>query len=305
MLAYVVRRLVFMPLSMLLVTGIAFAVLRSTGNPVDIFLDVNRTQEQVDALTARLHLDQPIIIQFAIYLRDVARGDFGDSLQFGGPAIDVVIQRLGATAELLAIALVLATVIGVLAGMVCATWKDKAPDFVISALALAAQSMPSFWLGILLIQVFSVDLHWLPTSGRGELRQLVLPTGTLTAFILPNFILITRANIIETLHEQFVITAIAKGLSRTRVLFLHVLPNAINPVLSFLGLQIGRLMGGAIITETIFAWPGIGRLMVGSIFQRDVPIVIAGIFVISLIITVSNLIVDVLLSINDPRIRLN
>lgn len=305
MIAYIARRLLYAPVSLLLVCAAAFVVLRLTGNPVDIYLNINRTQEQVDALTARLHLDQPIPVQFLIYLRDALRGDFGESLQFGEPAIRAVLERLGATAELLVVALAAATVLGVLAGVLCAVRKDRPTDFIVSTLAVAAQSMPSFWLGILLIQVFAVNLGWLPTSGRGGIVNLVLPAASLAAYILPNFVLITRTSVLETLSEPFVVTALAKGVSRQRVLLRHVLPNAINPVLSFLGLQVGRLMGGAIITETIFAWPGIGRLMVGSIFQRDVPVVLAGVIVISLIIVAANLVVDVLLSINDPRIRLS
>ena len=304
MIAYVARRLVYAPVSLLLVCATAFVVLRLTGNPVDIYLNINRTQEQVDALTARLHLDEPIPVQFLIYLRDLLQGDFGESLQFGEPAIQAVIERLGATAQLLLVALTAATVLGVLAGAWCAVRKDKLADVLISNLAVAAQSMPSFWLGILLIQVFAVNLGWLPTSGRGGLANLVLPAASLAAYVLPNFVLITRTSVLETFGEPFVVTALAKGVSRTRLLFLHVLPNAINPVLSFLGLQVGRLMGGAIITETIFAWPGIGRLMVGSIFQRDVPVVLAGVIVTSSIIIAANLVVDVLLSLNDPRIRL-
>lgn len=304
MIAYIARRLLYAPVSLLLVCAAAFVVLRLTGNPVDIYLNINRTQEQVDALTARLHLDQPIPLQFLIYLHDVLHGDFGESLQFGEPAIRAVLERLGATAELLVVALIAATILGVLAGVLCAVRKDRPTDFIVSTLAVAAQSMPSFWLGILMIQLFAVNLGWLPTSGRGGLINLVLPAASLAAYVLPNFVLITRTSVLETFSEPFVVTALAKGASQSRLLFRHVLPNAINPVLSFLGLQVGRLMGGAIITETIFAWPGIGRLMVGSIFQRDVPVVLAGVIVISLIIVAANLIVDVLLSINDPRIRL-
>lgn len=302
MLSYILRRLIYLPLSVLLVSAVAFVALRATGNPVDIYLNVDRTQEQVDALTSRLHLDEPIIVQFGIYLRDILHGDFGQSLQFGGPAIDAVLSRLGATVELLAVSMVVAVLVGVLAGFICAIWKDRLADFLISTAAVGAQSMPSFWLGILLVQVFAVDLHWLPTSGRGGPLNLILPAVTLAAFIMPNFVLITRASVLETLNEQFVMTARAKGISQARIYLFHVLPNALNPILSFLGLQIGRLMGGAIITETIFAWPGVGRLMIGSIFQRDVPVVLAGVFIISLVIILTNLIVDLLLSINDPRI---
>ena len=304
MLAYVVRRLLTAPVSLLLVCAVAFVLLRLTGNPVDIYLDINRTPEQVQALTARLHLDQPLPMQFLIYLRDLAHGDFGQSLQFGEPAINAVLGRLGATAELLAAALSMAVLLGVTAGLACAVWRDRATDLLVSNAAVALQSMPSFWLGILLIQVFAVDFGLLPTSGRGGLVHLVLPAASLAAYILPNFVLITRTSVLETLSAPFVMTARAKGASPARLLLRHVLPNAINPVLSFLGLQVGRLIGGAIITETIFAWPGIGRLMVGSIFQRDVPVVLAGVIVSSVVIVVANLAVDILLSVNDPRIRL-
>ncbi|MBM7324695.1 ABC transporter permease [Agrobacterium sp. S2] len=305
MFSYILRRLVYLPLSVLLVSAVAFIALRATGNPVDIYLNLDRTQEQVDALTARLHLNEPIAVQFAIYVRDVLTGDFGESLQFGGAALEVVMSRLGATIELLAVGVLLAVVLGVSAGFTAALRRDRISDFLISTAAVGAQSMPSFWLGILLIQLFAVDLQWLPTSGRGSILNMVMPAITLAAFIMPNFVLITRTSVLETLNEQFVVTARAKGMSRVRILVFHVLPNALNPILSFLGLQVGRLMGGAIVTETIFAWPGIGRLMISSIFQRDVPVVLAGVFIISLIIVGVNLLVDILISLNDPRIGMD
>jgi peptide/nickel transport system permease protein/glutathione transport system permease protein len=303
MLAYIVRRLVLAPATVLLVVFATFVILRVTGNPIDIFLDVNRTPEQVAALTARLHLDQPLPVQFLIYLRDLLRLDFGDSLQYGGPAIQAVGERVGATLELVGTALGLAVIGGIAAGLVCAAWRDRLPDIVLSSLAVTGQSMPSFWLGILLIQVFALQLHWLPTSGTGGLSHIILPAVTLGAFLLPNFVLITRASIIEIAGDQFVTTARAKGLSRLRVLLTHIVPNAINPVLSFLGIQIGTLMAGSIITESVFAWPGIGRLMVTSIFNRDVPVVVCAVFFISLSIIAANLIVDVLQTLIDPRIR--
>ena len=164
--------------------------------------------------------------------------------------------------------------------------------------------MPSFWLGILLIQFFALDMKLLPTSGIGDFSHLILPSITLSMFLMPNFIMITRTSFLEIVNEQFVVAARSKGVSKKRILFIHVLPNAINPVVSFLGLQVGRLFGGSIITETIFAWPGVGRLMIGSIFQRDVPIVIAAVFIVCVTIIVSNLIVDIVQSMIDPRIRL-
>jgi len=300
---YILRRLAFLPLTLLLVAFATFVVLRLTGNPVDIFLDINRTPEQVEALTKRLHLDQPLPAQFLIFLGDLLHGDFGESLQFSGSAAAVVWQRVGATLQLAGTALGLAVVLGVLGGLVCAVWRDRAADAVISSIAIAGQSMPSFWLGLLLIEFFALQLRWLPTSGYGEARHLVLPAVTLATILLPNFVLITRTAILELMGEQFVVTGRSKGMSRARVLMTHILPNAINPVLSFLGIQIGHLMAGSIITETIFAWPGVGRLLINSISHRDVPVVEAAVFLIATVIALANLLVDVLQMLIDPRIR--
>ncbi len=305
MIRHILSRLLTVPITLLLVALVAFVILRLTGDPVEIYLDINATEEQRQLLTAKLHLDEPVLVQFGLFLGEVLRGDFGESLQFGGPAMPVVLERLGATLQLVAAALTLAVVLGVIGGIVAALRKDRFADFAISGLAVAGQSMPSFWLGILLIQLFALHLKWLPTSGTGGLEHLVLPTVTLATFLLPNFILITRTAVLETINELYVTTARAKGAGEAVVVLRHVLPNAINPVLSFLGLQTGRLMGGSIITEAIFAWPGVGSLMVKSIFQRDVPIVIAAIFVVAVAIVIANLIVDLLQSAVDPRIRLD
>jgi len=277
--------------------------LRLTGNPVDIFLDINRTPEQVEALTQRLHLDQPLPVQFLIFLGDLLHGDFGESLQFSGSAAAVVWQRAGATLELAGTALALAVALGVLGGIACAVWRDRAADALISSIAIAGQSMPAFWLGMLLIEFFALQLRWLPTSGYGEPRHLVLPAVTLATILLPNFVLITRTAIIELMSEQFVVTGRSKGMSRARVLVTHILPNAVNPVLSFLGIQVGHLMAGSIVTETIYAWPGVGRLLINSISHRDVPVVEAAVFLIATIIALANLLVDVLQMLIDPRIR--
>ncbi|WP_342358764.1 ABC transporter permease [Terrarubrum flagellatum] len=303
MLRLIARRLAFAPLTLLLVSFVCFLVLRVTGNPVDIYLDINRTPEQVAALTERLHLDRPLLIQYLIYLRDVAQGNFGDSLQYGGPAIDAVLTAIGPTVQLLTVALSLAVVLGVIGGLIAAIQRDKLADAILSSLAVTGQSMPSFWLGILLIQFFALKLQWLPTSGRGEWRHVVLPAITLATILLPNFLLVTRAAIIDLMSEQFVVTARAKGLSPLHILMRHLFPNALNPLLSFLGIQVGTLMAGSIITESIFAWPGLGRLMVSAVFHRDAPVVLAAVFFVSLTIVLASLIVDILQGVVDPRIR--
>ena len=304
MLSFIVRRLATVPISLFVVTAATFFILRLTGDPVEIYLDVNSTPEQAAVLRAKLGLDQPVPMQFLYFLRDALTGDLGLSLQFQAPAMGIVLERLGATLLLVAAALAIALVFGLLAGLACAVYKDRAADLVISSLAVAGQSMPSFWLGILLVQLFALELGWLPTSGTGSWRHLVLPAVTLATFIMPNLILLTRTAVLETAGELFVTTARAKGASEPRTLFRHILPNALNPIISFFGLQVGRLVAGSVITETIFAWPGIGRLMIGSIYQRDVPVVIAAVLVVSLAIIVANLLVDILISIADPRVRL-
>ena len=301
---YLLRRLLLVPVPLILVIAFVFVVLRLTGDPVAIYLGLDATPEQEAVLRAELHLDKPIVVQFGYFLLDLAQGDFGTSIQFKRPAMQVVSERLGATLQLLALGLVLAIGLGVLGGVASAVWKDRVPDFVISVLAVTGQSMPSFWLGILLIQLFALDLQWLPTSGQGGWEHLVLPTVTLATFLVPNFILVTRVSVLETMREPFVVTARARGAGPARALWLHVLPNAINPVVSLVGLQLGRLMGGAVITEAVFAWPGVGRLMVSAIFQRDVPIVIAAVFIVAITIVLANLMVDLLQAAIDPRIRL-
>lgn len=301
---YLLRRLLLVPVPLIFVIAFVFVVLRLTGDPVAIYLGLDATPEQEAVLRAELHLDKPVIVQFGYFLSDLVQGDFGTSIQFKRAAMDVVMERLGATLQLLTLGLSLAILLGIPAGVACAVYKDKLPDFVLSVLAVIGQSMPSFWLGILLIQLFALDLGWLPTSGRGGVEHLVLPTVTLATFLIPNFILVTRVSVLETMREQFVVTARARGAGAARALWRHVLPNAINPVVSLIGLQLGRLMGGAVITETIFAWPGVGRLMVSAIFQRDVPIVIASVFIVAITIILANLLVDLVQAAIDPRIRL-
>lgn len=301
---YLLRRLLLVPVPLVFVIAFVFVVLRLTGDPVAIYLGLDATPEQEAVLRAELHLDKPLPVQFGYFLADLVQGDFGSSIQFKRPAMEIVLERLGSTLQLLSLGLLLAIGLGVLGGVACAVWKDKVPDFVISVLAVVGQSMPSFWLGILLIQLFALDLQWLPTSGQGGWEHMVLPVVTLATFLVPNFILVTRVSVLETMREQFVITARARGAGPVRALWLHILPNALNPVVSLVGLQLGRLMGGAVVTESIFAWPGVGRLMVSAIFQRDVPIVIAAVFIVAITIVTANLLVDLVQAAIDPCIRL-
>jgi ABC-type dipeptide/oligopeptide/nickel transport system permease component len=303
MLTAIARRLCLALFTLLFVSFVTFVLLRGSGDPVDSYLDINRTAEQVVALTSKLHLDKPIVVQYFIYVRDLLSGDFGDSIQYGGPAIDALGEALGPTLRLISAAMFLTLVFGLVGGLVTAVWRDKWPDTLITAFAGVGQSMPSFWLGIVLIQIFALKLHWLPTSGSGDLKHLVLPTLTLSAVLVPGFLLVTRTAVIDVLNEQFITTARAKGLSNMRTLLTHVLPTALGPMISFIGIQIGTLMAGSILTETIFGWPGIGRLMIKGVFTRDVPVVIAAVMLVSVIIIVVNLAIDILQTMIDPRIE--
>ncbi|HSW20632.1 MAG TPA: ABC transporter permease [Ramlibacter sp.] len=303
MLNAIARRLGLALFTLVFVSFVTFVFLRGTGDPVDSYLDVNRTPEQVAALTTKLHLDQPLVVQYFIYLRDVLSGDFGDSIQYGGPALDALSGALGPSSRLIAAAMFITLVAGLVGGLVTAVWRDRWPDTLITSIAGIGQSMPSFWLGIVLIQIFALELRWLPTSGSGDFRHLVLPALTLSAVLVPGFLLVTRTAVIEILSEQFITTARAKGLSSMRTLLTHVLPNALGPMISYVGIQIGALLAGSILTETIFGWPGIGRLMIKGVFTRDVPVVIAAVMLVSVIIIVVNLVIDLLQTVIDPRIE--
>ncbi|AJY45048.1 ABC transporter permease [Martelella endophytica] len=305
MFQFTIRQLITVPITLLLVITATFFVLRLTGDPATLYLDITATPEQIETLRRQLGLDQPLIVQYWRFLADILTLDFGRSLQFQAPALDIVVSRLGATFELIGASLVLALVFGLVGGLVSAIYKDRWIDMVISTVAVAGQSMPSFWLGILLVQLFALQLGWLPTSGTGGLRYLVLPAVTLAAFIAPNLVLITRTAVLEAGAEQYVTTARSKGLKKGYILLRHVLPNALNPIISFFGLQMGRLVGGSVVTETIFAWPGIGRLMIGAVYQRDVPVVVATVTITCLAIVLANLVADLLLAMVDPRINLD
>jgi peptide/nickel transport system permease protein/glutathione transport system permease protein len=300
---YVLHRLLLAPIPLFLVITFVFLVLRVSGDPVAIYLGLDATPEQEAALRAELRLDEPLLLQFGHFLLGLLQGDFGTSIQYRMPALEVVARHLGATLELLAMGLAVGLGLGIPLGIAAAAWRDRVPDLLLTVLAVIGQSMPSFWLGILLIQFFALDLGWLPTSGREGWETAVLPALTLGVFLLPNFLLVTRGSVIETSGEMFVTTARARGANAGRALWRHVVPNAVNPVISLIGLQLGRMMGGAVVTETVFAWPGVGRVMVAAIGQRDVPVVIVGVLVVAVTIVLANLLVDILQAVLDPRIR--
>jgi ABC-type dipeptide/oligopeptide/nickel transport system permease component len=300
---YFLRRLLQVPLPLFLVLVVVFFAVHLSGDPVSLMLADYSTEQQKQDLRHQLGLDQPLPVQFGIYLGNIAHLDFGQSVIYNQPAVNVVAQALPATAELTVLAIALATVVGILTGVASGLREGSLLDRALLTIGVVGQALPSFWLGLMLIILFAVNLHWLPTSGIGTWQNLVLPTVTLSAFLYPQVALLTRAVLIDVLHEQYVTTARAKGLPARTVVVRHALRNSLNPVVTSIGLNFGLLLGGAVITETVFAWPGVGQLGVKAIFSRDLPMVSASVFVLALAIIGCNLAADLINGLIDPRIR--
>ena len=300
---YLIRRLLLAPLSLLFVSAIVFVILNVTGDPVVVYLGTEATPERVAELRAQMGLDQPVAVQFVRFAAGMVRGDFGRSLRFDRPAIQVVRLALGPTLKLAAVGLACALAAGLLLGVVAALRRGSWLDQAIGGVSVLGLSMPSFWLGIMLIIFFSVRLRWLPTSGMEGPWHYVLPAITLATFLAPQFTLLVRASLLQVLHELYVTTARAKGLGERRVLSRHVLRNALPTIIAFVGLQLGTVMGGAVVTETVFAWPGIGRLTVDAVSMRDVPVVEAAVIVLAVAVVLANLAADLANGLVDPRIR--
>ena len=273
------------------------------GDPASLMLGAGSTQEDVDALRRRLGLDQSLIVQYGRYLTDVVRLDFGDSLWLNRPVGSEVASRVAATARLAAAATIIGVVISFPLGIVAAMKRGSIVDRLISVISLVGQSVPSFWLGIMFILVFARQLQILPSSGASGWSHLVLPAFTLAMPLIGVLTRLVRSGLLEVLFEDYVRTARAKGLTSRVVLVRHAMRNMLIPVITVVGLQIGQLLGGAVIVETVFGWPGVGRLLVDAIDHRDYPLVQASILFITVGFVVINLLVDVSYGFLDPRIR--
>jgi peptide/nickel transport system permease protein len=302
--AYALRRLGQAALTLLGVSVLVFVVLRVLpGDPAKMLLPEGAPQSAVDELNRHLGLREPLHVQYAIFIRSVVRGDFGQSFQYRAPALRVVTERLAATAQLALAAMFLTGTVGVSLGIVAAVRRGTRYDFASTLFAVLGQSLPNFWLGIMLILLFGVALRWLPTSGFESWRHLILPAVTLAAFPMALVARLTRSSMLEILGRDYIRTGRAKGLAERAVVLRHALRNAAVPVLTVLGLQIGTLLGGAVITESVFAWPGMGKLVVDAIFFRDFPVVQTVLIFSATIFVLINLLVDLLYTVIDPRIR--
>lgn len=293
--------------SVLTVFGVmtaAFFLVRLAGDPSLLLLPVEATDEDIARIREALGLDRSLIVQYVSFLRQAIQGDFGVSLRQNIPAMQLVLERVPATLELALtsffLGIALAFVLGLIMRMTRFRWLREA----ITWLALGRQAIPIFSFGLMLILIFSVWLRWLPSFGRGTWQHLVLPALTLGTYELALYLRLFNASLSNEQKLDYVRTAYAKGQGRLQVLLGHMLPNALLPLVTVAGINLGLLLGGTVVTETVFSWPGVGRLIVQSVSQRDYPVIIAGVFLISLIFVVINFVVDLLYGLLDPRVRL-
>ncbi len=304
MLSFLVRRILLTIPVLLGVATLVFSLIHIIpGDPVQSMLGDGASPESVNELRARLGLDRPLYAQYISFLNGAAHGNLGTSLRTSEPVTTAIVDRLPATFELAAAAMLVAIVIAIPLGVIAAVGAGTFVDHIATTLALVGISMPNFWLGPLLAIVFAVELGWLPVSGRGTFAQLVLPAVTLGAPLAAVLARMTRASVIDELRELYVMAARARGVSRARAVLKHAFRNSLIPIVTVLGLQLGAVLTGAVITETIFAWPGVGRLLIQSIGFRDYPLVQGCILLIALTYVSMNLLTDLAYGLLDPRIR--
>ncbi len=285
------------------VSLLVFVLVRLSGDPVLLLMPPDASAEQIAQLRHSLGLDQPVLVQYWQFIARAVQGDFGTSFRNGQPAMSLVLDRAPATLELAGFALVITLLVGIPAGIVAATRPDSTADAVARGIALLGQALPSFWLGIMLILVFSVQLRWLPPFGAGGLDHLILPGISLGAYSIAITSRLLRSSLLEVLHTGYIRTARAKGLPENVVIVRHALRNAAIPVVTVVGLQVGALLGGAVITEYVFSYPGVGRLVLDAISHRDFAVVQAFVVLLAVVIALVNLAVDLLYAVLDPRIR--
>jgi len=287
------------------VSAFLFVALRLSGDPVLLLVPPEASAEQIESVRTQLGLSAPLPVQFARFVQGLVRLDFGNSFAYRLPAMDVVLQTLPQTLALGGLAIAITLSLAIPIGIYCAIARGKFSAQLVLFLTFVGQSMPAFWLGLLLILVFSVHLKLLPSFGYGTTAHYILPAVTLSSFLLARLARITRAEMIEVLGQDYIRTSRAKGVPPNRIYFKHALRNSLIPIVTIIGLDFGYMLGGAIVTETIFAWPGIGRELVTAVLQRDYPVVQAIAFITALGVVLINLLVEVSYGLFDPRVRLD
>lgn len=301
---YLAKRLVQSLIAVFGITVIVFIVLNIAGDPVALMLPDTASFAEIEAMREKMGYNDPIFVQYWRFLSNALRGDFGLSYHYGVPALEVVMERVPATVTLALSAMAVSLLIGIPAGIISAVKRNSFTDTIIRSLALLGQCVPAFWLGIMMMLLFAVKLKWLPTSGFETWSALVMPAVTLGVFTAATITRMLRSNMIEILSKEYIDVAKAKGLKGYVVVMKHAFKNALSSVLTVIGLQIASLLGGSVITETVFAWPGIGRLLVQSINNSDFMVVEVIVILMATTFVVVNFIVDVLYCIINPRIRL-
>lgn len=305
MLQLIVRRLIYLIPIIIGVTFISFSILRLTpGDPALILAGEEATEKQIQAIREKFGLDKPFIVQYAIYIANVFQGDLGTSIRTQRTVFTEVMARYPATLELAGTAVIIASLIGLIAGVIAASNQNSIFDYGSMIVSLFGISMPIFWLGLMLMLIFAVFLGWLPAVGRGSLSHLVLPAVSLGANSAAIIARMTRSSMLEVIRQDYIQTARAKGLAERVVLYKHAVRNALIPVITVMGIQFGYLLSGSVLTETVFAWPGVGRLMIQSIYMRDYPVVQGAILLVAINFTLVNLFVDVLYGYINPKIRI-
>lgn len=301
---YLAKRFGQSLIAVLGITLVVFLVLNVAGDPVELMLPPSASRADMELLREEMGFNDPIMIQYGRFLKGAIAGDFGMSYNYNEPAMKVVVERIPATVTLAVAAFVIAMVLGIPAGIISAIKRNTKTDMIIRSMALLGQCIPAFWLGIMLMMIFSVKLKWLPTSGYDSFKSLLMPAFTLGVFTAATIARLLRSNMLEIMTKEYIDVAKAKGLSGFMVVMKHAFKNAFSSILTVLGLQIASLIGGAVIVETVFGWPGIGRLVVQSITNSDFMVVEAIVFIMAISFTVVNLIVDILYCIINPRIKM-
>lgn len=300
---YLAKRLGQAIIALLGVTLVVFLVLNLSGDPVELMVPPSATKADIELLREEMGFNDPLLVQYGRFLKGAVFGDFGKSYNYNEPAMAVVLERIPATARLASVAFLFSLLLGIPAGIISAIKRNSFLDSIIRILALLGQCLPAFWLGIMLILLFSVKLRWLPTSGDEGFKSLLMPAFTLGVFSAATITRLLRSNMIEVMSKEYIDTAKAKGLGGWAIVMKHAFKNAFSTIMTMLGLQIASLMGGAVIVETVFGWPGIGRLAVQSINNSDFMVVEAIVFLMAVIFVAVNFIVDVLYSIINPRVK--
>lgn len=303
MLDYVLKRGSQMLVVILLALTAVFFLIRLAGDPTALFLPADASREQIEEYRHLLGFDRPILVQYGDFISSAIQGDFGQSLRTQENALQMVLSRVPATFQLAFTALGLSLIIAIPIGIITAYKKNSILDYTGVGIAVLGQAIPSFWLGLILIFIFAANLKWLPSGGGGSITHLILPAVTLAAYSIARFARFTRSTMVDVLRKDYIRTARASGTPIARILYRYAFKNTLIPIITLVALDLGVLLGGAVITEVVFAWPGVGKLLMQALLNRDFPVVMAGVFFVALVYCVINFLVDVLYAYVNPQIR--